>query len=244
MAQPDGENVAAPQSSKSQKDFWDKIQIVSGVAIPVVIGLGSYFIQQSITKESVAKDYVGIATTILESQKGEKATNLREWAVSLLGQYSPIPLSPDSKRELKSGGLTGLSLSGLLSGRESFSAISSSPDGKQVALMKTILDRGRSIVEVFDSQTFERISHFDVGTRQGSPSLVWFRDGSKLLVCRSHSGIGYVSVFDVAQGKLLGEEHQTKGPDGEIENVSFSEDGLSINIKKADGKSEVWPPPP
>lgn len=247
MAQTNGENVAAQQSSKSQKDIWDKAQILFAALIPVVIGFGSYFIQQSITKESVAKDYVGIATTILERPKGEEETDLREWAVNLLDQYSPIKFTPQQQKELKSGGLTGLSLLSLLSGRESLSAVSSSPDGQKAAVIKTILDRpgGRNIVEVYDPHTGGRICVFEAGTSQGSSSLVWSQDGSKLLVGRSYSGIGYVIVFDVAQKKLLG-EHQTKGPGGGIEGLNLSQDGQSvtITITRTDGKSEFWQLPP
>src|SRR5258707_13529752 len=113
----------APTSTKSQKDNWDKadtlskwISAVAAVVIPIVIGVATSRIQKSISDQSVAKDYVGIATTILERPKGEQETNLRQWAVDLLNQYSTIKLSPQQHEELKSGGLIGLNLSSLLSG--------------------------------------------------------------------------------------------------------------------------------
>jgi WD40 repeat protein len=252
MPETNGENVAAGRSSKSQKDIWDKFQVgaaivtaivsvIAAVVIPIVIGIASNRIQKSIAKQSVAKDYVGIAVSILERPKDEEHTALRDWAVDMLSSNSPKKFTQQQLDELKSGGLTGLSLSSLLSGRESLSAIFLSPDGKKTALMKTILDRrgGRSVVEVYDFHTHERISYLNVaGTSLGSSSLVWSQDCSKLLVGRSYAGIGYVELFDVAQKKLL-REYQTKAPPSELEGLNFSEDGRSVIIKTTGGL-EVW----
>jgi hypothetical protein len=71
---------------KTQKDIWDILQVISAALIPVAIGLASYWIQKSIAKQSVAKDYVGIAATILQGPKQEGADDLREWARKLLGK--------------------------------------------------------------------------------------------------------------------------------------------------------------
>jgi hypothetical protein len=212
------------------------------VVIPIAIGVATSQIQKSISDQSVAKDYVGIAITILERPKGEQETNLSQWAVELLNQYSPIKFSTPQQEELKSGGLIGLNLSSLLSGREALSAISSSPDRKTAALIKTILDRpgGRSILEVYDSHTVKRISYLQVGDGWGIWRLVWSDDGLKLLVSRSYSGKADVNLVDVAHGTSLG-SYQTKGPGGEIETLSFSQDGR-VTINRSDGKSEIWQP--
>jgi hypothetical protein len=88
------------------------------------------------------------------------------------------------------------------------------------------------------------ISNFEAGGAFGSsPMFFWSPDESELLVSRNHTGIGYVVAYDVAQAKCLG-TYQTKAPGGSIESLSFSEDGRSVTIKRADGESEVWAPPP
>src|SRR5260370_40747841 len=125
-----------------------------------------------------------MAVSRLEWPKDEEHHACRAWVVVMLSSNSQKKFTQQQLDELKSGGLTGLSLSSLLSGRESLSAIFLSPDGKKTALMKTILDRrgGRSVVEVYDFHTHERISYLNVaGTRLGSSSLVLSQGCSKFL---------------------------------------------------------------
>ena len=217
-------------------DIWDKAQVLSTVLIAIVIGFGSYWIQQSISKESVAKDYVGIATTVLERPKGEQDNDLREWAAKLLNQYSPIKFTPQQQEELKSGGLA------LTSSGASLREFYESPDGKEEAAIFDIPD-GRHVVEVTDLPTGRMISQFEAGAGSGPSKLVWSQDESKLLFGLSRSGTGYLKLFDVARGKVLGEYH-TQGPGGMIAGLNFSQDGQSVIITRTDGKSEVWQPPP
>ncbi|MBV9274823.1 MAG: hypothetical protein JO333_13070 [Verrucomicrobia bacterium] len=78
---PKNEENAPPESPKSQKDGWDRSDIVakwvSAVGTPLVIGVGSWLIQKSISEQSaqiqksiaeqsLAKDYVGFAINIVD----------------------------------------------------------------------------------------------------------------------------------------------------------------------------------
>ena len=71
------------------------------------------------------------------------------------------------------------------------------------------------------------------------PTLVWSPDSSKLLIGFGYIGDVYVNLYEVAQGKHLG-SYPMKGHGGEIQSAEFREDGRSVNIKTADGKTEVW----
>lgn len=115
---------------KTQKDIWDMIQVGSAVLVPIVIGVGSCQIQESILK----KDYVGIAVSILEKPKDDEHNALRDWAVNLLVRYSPEPFSPKAKDQLESEGLARLGHVEF-SGQENFVARSLSPDRKTAALI-------------------------------------------------------------------------------------------------------------
>lgn len=240
MAQANAQNVP-PQSR--QKDNWDRADTISRwisaialVIIPIAIGVATYRIQKSIARQLVTKDYLRIATTILERPKSSD-NNLRDWAVTLLNRYSPLKFTPQQEEELKSVGF------GQPSGSESVSALSLSPDGKKLAVMKT-KPLGNLVfrhdVELYDIHTQNMISQFEAGVGAGGIRLVWSQDGSKLLADRSHSGVTYLVLFDVVQGKLLGGRVINGIEKQGTEGLRFSEDGQNVIMERTDGKSEVW----
>jgi hypothetical protein len=221
---------------KSQKDIWDIVQVVSAMSIPIVIGFGSYWIQKSIAKESVAKDYVGIATTILEKPKQEGADDLREWARKLLVRYSPEPFSPQAQEQLQNRGLSQYS-----------PPRSRSPDGTKEAITRQS-PGGYWYVSVIDPRT-GRETGLGLGPA-GWSRLVWSPDGSKLLVCWENegrvAGFNFPKETDITgaipQHKPLG-EYQALAPDSRpigIKSLNFSEDGRSIIMELADGEYKVW----
>jgi hypothetical protein len=243
-----GESLTAQR----QKDGWDKAQVVIAALIPIAIGVGSYWIQESISKESVAKDYVGIAITILERPKQEEDNDLREWARKMLVRYSPEPFSPKAQEQLEFGGI------GLGQGIIHPNALLGSPNGKKVVMTTTFsfLDALANstgmlrdlhghvllglIAEVYDLQTGKMISQFEAcPDLYNDPRSFGRQTSSKLLIGWSYNGDFYVSLFEVAQGKQLG-SYPIKSHGGEIQSAEFSEDGRSVNIKTADGKTEVW----
>ena len=108
-----GQSVNAQHSSKSQKGGWDKaqvvfaaLQVVFAALIPIAIWVGSSWIQHSISEESLAKDYVGIAVSILEKPNDKEHDALRDWAVDLLTKESKpiLELKPQQQEELRSRG--------------------------------------------------------------------------------------------------------------------------------------------
>jgi tetratricopeptide (TPR) repeat protein len=79
-------------------------KIVAAVAIPVVLGIGTWAIQDSQTKQSVTKDYVNLAIQILAKKaEPDEEPGLRSWAVALLDKKSPVPLAPELAARLTSG---------------------------------------------------------------------------------------------------------------------------------------------
>ena len=252
---------------KTQKDFFDILQIGATVLIPIVIGVATYRIQKSIAKQSVgvqrsiaeqsvAKDYVQMAVSILEKPKDEGQNALREWAVDLLNLESKsiLPFTPQQLDELKSGGL-GLGkgtidlLNHLSSLRQSLRALASSPDGKRLAVIvaRPYYKGSYFFGELYDFLTGKMIHDFgSLGQAIGQPpTLVWSHDSSKLLLGYSiPSGsaqipsAGSLSAFD-AQGKLLG-THEVPG----LQNFEFREDDRNVSITTTDGKpAPDWPWP-
>lgn len=80
--------------------------ICSAVAIPIILTVAGYFIQKQLSEEGLRKDYVGIAIAILKENAKVQEPELREWAVKVLDENSPIPFSKKAKEGLLSGTIT------------------------------------------------------------------------------------------------------------------------------------------
>lgn len=89
-------------SSQSERlEFWKQIaQIVSALAIPVVLALIGFFVQRSLADAGLKKDYVQMALNVLNSQPTKENEQLREWAISVLDKNSPVPIPLKLKSQL------------------------------------------------------------------------------------------------------------------------------------------------
>ncbi len=75
--------------------------IFSSVGIPLAIALVGWWVQASISDESIKKDYVQISIGILLNDK-VKDEDLRKWAINILSKNSPVPFSTELKNKLVS----------------------------------------------------------------------------------------------------------------------------------------------
>ena len=78
-------------------------KLLSIVAIPIVLGVGGWFIQQEIASQSIKKEYVQLAISVLTQNSGNE--EMRAWAVELLNHNSPIPFSETTSTKLTTGEL-------------------------------------------------------------------------------------------------------------------------------------------
>jgi hypothetical protein len=228
-AQVNDENVG-PHASKSQKDIWYKadtipkwISACAAVLIPVVIGIGSCSIQESISKQSLAN--------VIERPKQEGDDYLREWASKLLVRYSPEPFSPKAQEQLASGGLANL-----IGG--SLGSLFQSPDLSKAAITKTT--PSGSFILVFDLHTGRELFQVDAGPGFSpfTPTawIAWSRDSSRLAAL--WQAPPYAVAIDVATGKKLG-SYKPKTPRGVI-GIGFNPDGHSVFITDGENLSESW----
>jgi WD40 repeat protein len=104
-------------------------KVISAIAIPIVIAVGGWWIQNSITKQSISKDYVALAISVLEKPKSEIDQGLRDWAVDLLDEYAPSKFPVETISRLKSGSINLGALTAALSSKAS-NKIGIAPDGR------------------------------------------------------------------------------------------------------------------
>lgn len=93
--------------SRDQKiSNWETIERISKtlsiVAIPIVLGFGSWIIQQRLQNQTINRDYVQLAVSILK--EGPKTDQqMRDWAVKLLNENSPTKFNQEVAKQLTSG---------------------------------------------------------------------------------------------------------------------------------------------
>lgn len=79
------------------KDNFDKLQsiaqILSLLAIPVLVAIFGWKIQEEMKEKEVRRDFVQIAISVLSSPQGmdDGKAQLRHWASRILASMSPVP---------------------------------------------------------------------------------------------------------------------------------------------------------
>jgi len=99
--------MSKDQNSGLQKDWWDKLQIIAVIAVPIVIGISGYFINSTLKQREIEVRYLENAVSILREKPNEETVALRNWAVEILRSYSPIPISAEAIEEIKRKPLPG-----------------------------------------------------------------------------------------------------------------------------------------
>jgi hypothetical protein len=87
---------------------WELVERISKtlsmVAIPVVLAFGGWIIQQRLQDQTLNRDYVQLAVSILKEPKDSKIDpEMRTWAVQLLNDNSPTKFNSHVFDQLKSG---------------------------------------------------------------------------------------------------------------------------------------------
>lgn len=79
------------------------IKVISVIAIPVVLAIGGWSIQNAISNRATNKDYVNLAVSILSKEAVGNDLDLRIWAVKLLNETSPVKLDGKAADKLSGG---------------------------------------------------------------------------------------------------------------------------------------------
>lgn len=87
-------------------------KIISYIAIPVVIAIMGQNVQttmnnnalqsqEAISKNALNAEYLNIATSILSTPAESTNIDIRNWAIDLINQYSPVAISLEAENQLK-----------------------------------------------------------------------------------------------------------------------------------------------
>jgi hypothetical protein len=101
------EIILVNRSEKQPASLWNRVEqisrIAAAVAVPVILWIGSSWIQNALSERSVNKDYVALAVSILAKSDKEVDAGLRKWAVDLLNANSPVKFDPTTSQKLSTG---------------------------------------------------------------------------------------------------------------------------------------------
>jgi hypothetical protein len=183
-----------PDNSKT----WARIETISRtlavVAIPIVIAVVGALVQSELQRQSVSKDYVQLAVSILREPDQKKVSpELREWAVDLLNEHSTVKLNDKFAQQLKKG-------ESILPPLETFKAASSSTlsaedDARVNAVLKTF-------------QEYLRNAGFNIPP-SGDITYDIVAGANEIKI----DGLSYYSYFDFPNNTLRVAEKQLRNDD-------------------------------
>jgi WD40 repeat protein len=210
--------------------LWDKLEsttkIISAIAIPVVIAVGGWWIQSSITKQSISKDYVSLAITVLEKPKAEIDKSLRDWAVDLLDEYAPRKFPRETIAKLKSGSLDFSALAAVLISRDS-NNVAIAPNGHLVATAG-----GDKVIRLFNLETGELLMTLQGHTAEVT-ALAFTPDSQGLF---SGSFDQTARCWDIASGREV-----ARFPvDAPVRGLSVTADNTRLVIGLTDNTFETF----
>jgi hypothetical protein len=121
-------DTAQPESlNPKSMGKWEAIERVSKTlsiaAIPIVLAVGGWVLQERLQDQAVSRDYVQLAVTILKEPNSTK--DMKSWAVLLLNDHSSTKFTPEMSKSL-SEGTTQLPASFAIAPANNVPAISSS----------------------------------------------------------------------------------------------------------------------
>jgi WD40 repeat protein len=204
-------------------------KILSLVAIPLVIALFGWIIQNQLSQRSLSQEYVKLAVSILQSPKSSDVpTGLRDWAVDLLNENSPTKFSPETIRQLKAGdiNLAGV-LNTILAIASNGGGIAVSPDASTV-----VTGQDDGTIAIWDIRT--GVLKRKLSGHNAAISAVAFSPDTKILF--SGGSDGSVIKWDVTTGTMI-QRLQGSSP---VLGLAISPDLHSLIVRYADRTVRIW----
>lgn len=93
--------VEAMNIHTDRLESWKQIaQIISALAIPLVLALIGFYVQRSLAESGLKKDYVQMALSVLSEPPTKQNEQLRKWAIAVLDKNSPVTIPIELKSQL------------------------------------------------------------------------------------------------------------------------------------------------
>ena len=168
-------------------------RIISLAAVPVVLAIVGWFVQDSLDKRNISQQYVELAVSILTQSEEEVDTDLRGWAVQLLNQNSPTKFSETVASRLKAGQITlPVELTSVLQGG---GGVTFSPDQRSI-----VSGHSDGSIRFWDTQTGMAIGRPLLGHTGPVTNLAFTPDAGLLI---SSSTDKTAIVWDISTRRVI-----------------------------------------
>jgi WD40 repeat protein len=208
---------------KSWLDTTERVaKIFAIVAIPTVIPIAlaiySAKVQSVSQTDSLNRDYVQLAVSLLKEKNADVDPAIRDWAVDLLAEHSPTKFKPEVIAKLKSGAVS------LPSPTSSITTRGISPDQKTSVLVDS---SGARVIDVQTGVLRSTIHQSDIG------ALAFSTDSGLLAI---EYGGHSISVYDLKTLRRIA----TFDTNENINSIDFSNENKKIAVYLA-GENENEP---
>lgn len=88
---------------KKSVDWMEWAKLLAPIAASLVLGISGGIIQHRVSEAALNKDYVATALTILKEPPTQQNAELRDWALKVFAEYSPLTLPNEAKESLFKG---------------------------------------------------------------------------------------------------------------------------------------------
>jgi len=198
-------------------ESWSKI--IAAVAIPIVIAIGGWVIQDTVSRQGTNKDYVNLALQILQKEtKTEEERRMRNWAVDLINASSPVKFDSETTQLLKAGTINLARFNASL--RMSIGGgLAISPDSRLVAV-----GTRDNATTVFEIGTRKQVGPQYLGNTDYVYSIAFSPDAHFLL---SGSSDCTARIFEISSGRQLRVIERST----EVIGVGYSQDGKNLVLR-------------
>jgi WD40 repeat protein len=220
-------NDAEAHQPRSQFDLEKLSKILSLIAIPIIIAIFGWVIQNRLSDRSLSQEYVKLAVSILE-KPSESPPGLRDWAVDLLNQNSPTKFGAETIRQLKTGEISlSAILPEVLASSNNAGGIAVSPDEKSIAT-----GQGDGTVVIWNMQSGVRLANL-MGHTDAVTAVVYSPDAKRLF---SGSWDNTIIAWDLATHRELLKIKENSP----IVGLVVSPDGRFLLSRSLDQTVRVW----
>ena len=167
-------------------------KIASYIAVPLIIAIIGWIIQDRITNENIKRDYVQLSVSIINDTENDTTSNeLRSWAVDLLNTYSPVKFSSEVIAKLKAGDIR--LLHEFANEYEIEGGIDISPDNKRIIIGGD--DGSVSIYDLGSTKLIRSIKLIDTPIKDVIYDS-YYSDGTHVWVASNYKESGHLFYVD------------------------------------------------
>lgn len=87
-------------NSPKKKFSWETLKVLASLLMPLAIASVGHWYTSALKEREIQTEYIELAISILREEPSESNLNVREWAVDIINEYSPVEVNKATRDEL------------------------------------------------------------------------------------------------------------------------------------------------